>query len=363
MTGLAHALIERTRATRPAIRPRLASRFEGSRPPATATDTAEAAASSDPRPRRQQSGFAARRVPPPMISDDQAASVDLESPAVPAPSQNSDRPDDAPRAVSPPVWRLGSPQDEIDLTAPSNSPQPGARETSGPRPIAPANEDPVVERVNAVVSTPHRARPADLPQPVKGPQAERLVDAGHVRAAGTPHSRRPDLYPVESVRQQLQEEGDRQTEVWRNRFEDRFLDLLERVRELAGPPQPSRPESATIPFTGSGHSIRSSERLRAPPPSQTARGADDGSPTRADGSITGPRPHGQVSDPFFARTDVRRRQTVRSDVDAHSTIHVTIGRIEVRAAAPRNEPTRTVSTAGPGLSLESYLRKRSGGGG
>jgi hypothetical protein len=41
------------------------------------------------------------------------------------------------------------------------------------------------------------------------------------------------------------------------------------------------------------------------------------------------------------------------------TIEVTIGRIEVRGAAPA-EPRRLSAKSSPGVSLDEYLRRRSG---
>jgi hypothetical protein len=48
-------------------------------------------------------------------------------------------------------------------------------------------------------------------------------------------------------------------------------------------------------------------------------------------------------------------------VPAEQTIHVTIGRIEVRAAPPPTTPARPKSAPAPTMSLEDYLRSRSGG--
>jgi len=46
---------------------------------------------------------------------------------------------------------------------------------------------------------------------------------------------------------------------------------------------------------------------------------------------------------------------------AEPTIRVTIGRIEVRATAPAPPPVPAARPAGPRLTLEEYLRRRSEG--
>jgi hypothetical protein len=46
---------------------------------------------------------------------------------------------------------------------------------------------------------------------------------------------------------------------------------------------------------------------------------------------------------------------------AEPTIRVTIGRIEVRATAPTPPPAPAARPAGPRLTLEEYLRRRSEG--
>jgi hypothetical protein len=48
-------------------------------------------------------------------------------------------------------------------------------------------------------------------------------------------------------------------------------------------------------------------------------------------------------------------------VEAASTIHVTIGRIEVRAVPPVPPPSKA-RTLSPSLSLDDYLRRRGTGG-
>jgi hypothetical protein len=357
MTGFAHALIERTRASRPAIRPRLASRFAGSLPPVTGVGAAPATP-LEPRPRRQQSGFDARR----LVPEHQAVELDLVLSPVQAPSQHPDRPGGN-RSVSAPVLPFETPHHEIDPTAPAKTSQPGVREASRPQRATPAVEDTLVERDAAAALPAHRARPADLLQPAKDHGAKPLVDAGYAHAVHAPHIRRPDPHQhAESLAPQPGEDENGETEIWRDQVEARLLDLFERIRELTFQTQSSHPESAIIPLTGSVESIvRSSGDLCAPSPSQSAgRTNEDGSLTRADGTITAPRPRDQVSDGYSTRNHVERRQAVRSDADTASTINVTIGRIEVRAAVPRRESGNT-STARPGLSLESYLRQRNGG--
>jgi len=45
-----------------------------------------------------------------------------------------------------------------------------------------------------------------------------------------------------------------------------------------------------------------------------------------------------------------------------STIHVTIGRVEIKATPPPPAPSRATPKKNPGLSLETYLQRRSNGG-
>ena len=53
---------------------------------------------------------------------------------------------------------------------------------------------------------------------------------------------------------------------------------------------------------------------------------------------------------------------VRREIPAAPTIHVTIGRIEVRAASP-TAPARAARTSEPKLTLQDYLQSRGGAGG
>ena len=66
-----------------------------------------------------------------------------------------------------------------------------------------------------------------------------------------------------------------------------------------------------------------------------------------------PHPHPAISRPQHANA--------REAAPAPPTIHVTIGRIEVRATPAATPPPRDARRAGPKLNLEDYLRTRGGG--
>lgn len=56
-------------------------------------------------------------------------------------------------------------------------------------------------------------------------------------------------------------------------------------------------------------------------------------------------------------------QSAAGEISApSSTIHVTIGRVEIKATPPPPAPARTIRQKNPALSLESYLQRRSNGG-
>ena len=63
----------------------------------------------------------------------------------------------------------------------------------------------------------------------------------------------------------------------------------------------------------------------------------------------------------FAHIPVRLLAAMNGSPTA-PTVHVTIGRVEVRASGTLPPQRGTAVPAGPRLSLEAYLRSRAGGG-
>lgn len=57
-----------------------------------------------------------------------------------------------------------------------------------------------------------------------------------------------------------------------------------------------------------------------------------------------------------------RKSSSRENSAPPSAIHVTIGRVEIKATLPPPAPSRAASGKNPGMSLESYLQRRSHGG-
>jgi len=127
-------------------------------------------------------------------------------------------------------------------------------------------------------------------------------------------------------------------------------------RETNLTPGESRPVSAAHPL--------SPVPLRSAPPQQTI--SDGPAPERAT-SLLRPALRSARQEasgepwPAAARTSARAGAGALSDpAPVQQTIHVTIGRIEVRATPPPSAPARKQNAA-PVMSLDEYLKTRSGG--
>ena len=150
--------------------------------------------------------------------------------------------------------------------------------------------------------------------------------------------------------------------------------IIERLAPSERVPRSNSRESVAVPSPHSPHSsIRIEENVADRPSSRVARGAD--APTvvvpprsepispSATKSATGRE---IIATPRVTPAPVSSPQMARRDPAPESapTIHVTIGRIEVRAvtssAAVTPPPSRTVAKS-PVTSLDDYLRERSGG--
>jgi hypothetical protein len=72
------------------------------------------------------------------------------------------------------------------------------------------------------------------------------------------------------------------------------------------------------------------------------------------------RPEVRLAPP--AHSTVSERERAEADLPAEPVVHVTIGRVEVRAVLPGAPPARPAQTPPRKSSLEDYLRGRKGGG-
>ena len=135
----------------------------------------------------------------------------------------------------------------------------------------------------------------------------------------------------------------------------------------AAPATAPAPVSRAMPDARSSPSLLADEEPTAPPDRRSASDGPGSTPTPSTGegqrAAGGPARRVRASGPAAVRASPRTVRAERGTPEARGgpTIHVTIGRVDVRAvmtpAAPSPRPTASVET----LSLEDYLRGRSGG--
>ena len=147
-----------------------------------------------------------------------------------------------------------------------------------------------------------------------------------------------------------------------------------------------RPETSTFappsdPMTGATSSLQQPAPIRAPgemnsdepaseaaespaieptmaPPVRLLRGAESGRPSLAPPDVAFSAPHNGRQGHFANEGPFPRRHEA-----AEPVVHVTIGRLEIRATvSPPPKSIERLPSPAPHLSLEEYLRRSSGGG-
>lgn len=293
---------------------------------------------------------------PEQLQDERGPSLPEQSSTTPFSVTPDSRPAHRERAPEPEARRGWHPPDEE--SAPRRVPADDAATTDAGKQGQTRDESNWLTRDRAAVPEPDASAIAALPSPVlrPAPMEDVLRFARRAAVPGSiPEPREqlaPPTYPVRK---------DEAEAVRRNRWDGASASPV--PRESAFPSagmtadeQAGSQQRPTTTRTLSPKAIQEEERDASLTPDKAAGRAS---------------PWEEWLDARLAASAIVPRDTAIHDIRLHAaappvqpapTIHVTIGRVEVRAAAPAAPAPRKTAAQPPVMSLEDYLRQRADGG-